>query len=263
MELAPFRFIISIAILLTMILWEFLRPRRSLISSRSYRWSINLGLAALNFIILKLTGWDLARIAADLATESNWGLLNFLEVPYYSHIILSIVLLDFLIYWQHVLFHKVAFFWRLHSVHHSDTDFDTTTAVRFHPLEIILSMVIKVVFILLIGANPFGVLIFEIILNGCALFNHANINLAPQVDRLLRFLVVTPDMHRIHHSTLQIETDSNYGFSISLWDHIFKSHTSEPKTDHPLMRIGLSETPNPLRWNIFKILLMPFRKFES
>jgi len=255
-----YRPLISGGILLFMILWEFFLPRRPLLSKRSYRWRVNLSLAVLNYIILKLIKFDLAYSSSLWVTEKHWGILNIFEFNQFTKLLLTVVTLDLLIYFQHRVFHKIPLLWQLHQVHHSDTDFDTTTAIRFHPLEIILSMLLKITFICLIGADPLGVIIFEITLNGGALFNHANIFIPKNWDRTVRLLIVTPDMHRIHHSSFSIETNSNYGFSTSLWDRIFRTYTDQPKNSHILMKIGLDYLPSPLQFNLNKIILLPFKK---
>lgn len=253
--------LISATILLGMVICEYVRPKRKLESQRSQRWPINLGLALLNFLLLKLTSLDLAISGAQWAQVHNFGLFNMFAFNNIASIILTILVLDLVIYFQHRVFHLVPFFWHYHRVHHSDTDFDTTTAVRFHPIEIIISMFIKIFFILLIGADSLGVLIFEAILNGCALFNHSNFNIPQQVDRWLRMLIITPDVHRIHHSVEMKETNSNYGFSILWWDICFKTYTENPQKSHETMTLGLKEIRSFNDLTFIKLLQMPYEKF--
>jgi sterol desaturase/sphingolipid hydroxylase (fatty acid hydroxylase superfamily) len=168
-----------------------------------------------------------------------------------------VLLLDMVIYWQHRLFHQVPMLWRLHKVHHADLDFDVTTGVRFHPLEILLSMLIKLLAVLLIGPPALAILLFEVLLNGTALFNHANVYIPPSIDRLLRLVVVTPDMHRVHHSSIYVETNSNYGFNLPWWDRMFASYRAQPQDGHTGMHIGLRDIPE--RQTLLRLLLLPFR----
>jgi len=253
------RLSIFISILVIMIAWELIAPRRQLIHSRLQRWSVNFGLSVISTLLLRLTIASVALMAATLVVDYNLGLLNLILLPNGLTFIASIVLLDLAIYGQHRASHQWAWLWRLHKVHHTDLDFDVTTAIRFHPIEILLSMLYKGVCILIIGVNPVAVIVFEIILSSCALFNHSNIRIPLAVDKVIRLLLVTPDMHRVHHSTRQVETDSNYGFSISIWDRLFKTYIDQPKQGHNKMNIGLAQYQFIKDVSIDRLLLMPFK----
>lgn len=257
------RLIASLGIFLIMICWEYFSPRRKLALTRQQRWPINLGLAVLNIAIMRLTIGGLAYLAAIAAIKYNWGLLNWLTTPDWLAIILTLLLLDFAIYLQHIVSHKWPLLWRLHQIHHTDMAFDATTAIRFHPLEIVISMFYKVICIFLIGANPIAVIAFEIILNGAATFNHSNVNIAKGIDEKLRWLIITPDMHRIHHSTIVKETDSNYGFSISCWDRLCGTYTEEPEQPQQAMAIGLKNFTEVSELSFLKLLLLPFKTLKQ
>jgi len=254
------RFTIFAVVLLVMMVWELIAPRRQLTQSRWRRWSANFGLSLLSMIIMRVTIASAALLAAVFASEQHWGLLNLIELPTWLTLALGIVLLDLAIYGQHRASHKWSWLWRLHKVHHTDLDFDVTTAIRFHPIEIILSMCYKVILTLIIGVNPFAVIAFEIILSSCALFNHSNIKLPLALDRIVRLILVTPDMHRVHHSIIQVETDSNYGFSISIWDRIFHSYIDQPKRGHNNMTFGLAHYQHVQDVTMPRLLLMPFKR---
>lgn len=242
-----------------MIFWEYLKPRRKLPVERLVRWRINLGLAAINMLMMRLTVGSAAYLAAVDAEQNHWGLLNQFNLSDSFTIIMSLLFLDFAIYGQHVLSHKWSLLWRIHQVHHSDLAFDATTAIRFHPLEILISMLYKVACIYLIGADAFAVILFEIILNGAATFNHSNIAIPESVDKRLRFLIVTPDMHRIHHSTIRTETDSNYGFSITCWDRLCGTYKAHPKYSQEQMFIGLDYYRDKKVLSFLDLCMMPFR----
>lgn len=250
---------VSAAILLLMMTWEWLRPMRPLSRPRYRRWPINLGLAVLNIAILRVTLGAAAWLAAHWAAEQQLGLFNHLPMPITLTLPLSLLLLDLAIYAQHVAAHRWQWLWRLHQVHHSDLDFDTTTAVRFHPLEILVSMLYKVLWVMVLGAPPLAVMVFEISLNACALFNHGNVSLPTPVERILRWLLVTPDMHRIHHSARPTETDSNYGFSLSCWDRLFKTYCHQSVQPQTEMTIGLNAYRDAHALRLVQLLLMPFR----
>lgn len=222
-------------------LWEGMRPRRPRVIDRWRRWTANIGLFVLNTVALRLV-FPLATIGMALsAVELGWGLFNQLHWPLWIEMILAVVILDLAIYWQHRLSHKIPLLWRLHRVHHADIEFDCTTALRFHTLEILLSMLYKWLVIMLIGPAVIAVLVFEVLLNAMAIFNHANASLPRSMDQWLRRIVVTPDMHRVHHSSIIDETNSNYGFNLSCWDHLFSSYRDQPSLGHKNMRIGLEE----------------------
>ncbi len=249
----------ALGIFFIMICWEYFSPRRKQKIYRKQRWPVNLGLAAINIIIMRLTIGGVAYLSAVNAAENSWGLLNWLAVPEWLAIIVTLLFLDFAIYCQHIVSHKWLTLWHLHQVHHTDLEFDATTAVRFHPLEIIISMLYKALCIYLIGGNPWAVIVFEIILNGAATFNHSNINIPPAIDKKLRWLIITPDMHRIHHSTFPKETDSNYGFSISCWDRLCKTYMAEPRQLQTVMPIGLRPFRRQDELGFMQLLLLPFK----
>lgn len=220
--------------------WEVLAPRRARLHPRRVRWTANLGLVALDALVVRMAFPVAAVGFASLAAERGWGLLNAVALPPWLAIALAVVALDLAIYFQHVMFHAVPLLWRLHRVHHADPDFDVTTGARFHPVEIVLSMGIKLAAIALLGAPVLAVLAFEVILNACAMFNHGNVTLRPGLDRALRRLVVTPDMHRIHHSMAAAEANSNYGFNLAWWDRIFGTYRAEASLPQERMRIGVA-----------------------
>lgn len=249
----------ALGIFFIMISWEVLKPRRTQAIGRKQRWPVNLGLAACNMILMRITIGSLAYLSAVAAADDGWGVLNRLEEPRWLSLLASLLVLDFAVYCQHIVMHKWPLLWRLHQVHHTDLEFDATTAVRFHPLEIVLSMIYKVLCVYLIGADPGAVIAFEIILNGAATFNHGNVNIPPAFDKILRLLIITPDMHRIHHSTLRAETDSNYGFSISCWDRLCKTYIAEPKQSQIAMDIGLKPFRRQKDLGFWQLLLMPFK----
>jgi sterol desaturase/sphingolipid hydroxylase (fatty acid hydroxylase superfamily) len=258
------RFVFFFGSLLLMRLWETLSPCRRLIASKPMRWFSNLGLAVLNTVILRAI-FPLAAVGiAKISTEQSWGLFNLVSFPYWQAVVLSIVGLDLIIYLQHVMFHALPSLWRFHKVHHADRDFDVTTGVRFHPIEILLSMGIKTVAIVLLGAPVAAVLIFEILLNATALFNHGNVSLPPQLDRVLRWFAVTPDMHRIHHSVIPCETNSNFGFNLPWWDYLLGTYRSHSSVSHQDMTIGLSEYQKMLKTEqLHWMLILPFLKTSS
>ncbi len=242
---------------------EFVFPRRARVQSQVKRWTTHWVLLVLYSGMLQLMGLltpvIIAVGAAAYVTTNGIGLFNLFELPLWLEMVLIVLILDWAIWFQHLITHKVPILWRFHRVHHSDRDLDVSSGFRFHPVEIALSMLYKVALVFLLGAPIAAVVIFEVILNGAAMFNHANINLPLKVDRIVRKLVVTPDMHRIHHSDIRAEHDSNYGFSTSIWDHIFRTHTQEPDKGHEGMTIGLrwqDEAPRKLLW----ILKLPFGK---
>lgn len=241
-----------------MALWETASPRRRRDIPRLLRWSGNLGLVAINTALLRVAFPILAVGAAMLAAEQGWGLFNRIELPTWLALLVSVALLDFAVYAQHVIFHFVPWFWRLHRLHHADLDFDVTTALRFHPLEIMLSMVIKLAVVVLLGAPPVAVVVFEILLNAIAMFNHANLRLPESVDRRLRLFIVTPDMHRVHHSVRREETNSNYGFNLSVWDRIFATYRAQPRDGHEAMTIGTEQFRTPRDLWLDRMLVQPF-----
>ena len=220
-------------------LWEWMAPRRVLSVSKLLRWSNNLGLVFLNSFILRILFPAAAVGMAAFANEQGWGLFNYYDVPDAVAIIAAVIVMDFIIYLQHVMVHAIPVLWRLHRVHHADPDYDVTTWARFHPIEIILSMLIKFATIMLLGPAVVAVIIFEVMLNAMAMFNHGNVGLPRGLDTVLRFFVVTPDMHRVHHSVEDDETNSNFGFSLSWWDRLFGTYREQPRAGHENMKIGI------------------------
>jgi len=242
-----------------MALWEIVAPRRALSVSKTVRWANNLGLVFLNSSILRLLFPAAAVGMAALASEQGWGILNYYDVPYLIAVVISVVAMDFIIYLQHVMVHAVPVLWRLHRVHHADPDFDVTTGARFHPIEIILSMLIKFATITVLGPPVIAVVIFEVLLNATALFNHSNVRLNLAFDKLLRLLVVTPDMHRVHHSVEDDEANSNFGFSLPWWDRLFGTYRDQPRAGHDDMTIGIHKYNDPklVSW-LHGMLWLPF-----
>lgn len=240
-----------------MVVWEVAAPRRRQEVPRVLRWSNNMSLVVIDTVILRLSFPILAVGLATLAHENNWGLFNTITIAPWLAIIISIIILDLTIYLQHVLFHAVPGLWRLHRLHHADVEFDVTTALRFHPVEIILSMLIKFAVVGALGAPAVSVLLFEIILNAAAMFNHSNIRIPLAVDRILRLLLVTPDMHRIHHSTNPTETNSNYGFSVPWWDRLLGTYRAQPINGHTKMEIGIEQFRTPRDMRIDRMLIQP------
>jgi len=252
------RLIFFSGIFVIVTLWELLAPRRKLTTSKKVRWISNLTITFLNPLLARLLFPVLAMNMAIMARERGWGLLNNFELPHGLDIVIGIVVLDLAIYLQHVMFHAIPIFWRLHMMHHADLDYDVTTGLRFHPLEIILSMGIKLSVVVVIGPPAAAVLIFEIILNGAAMFNHGNIFLPKSVDRMLRYVIVTPDMHRVHHSVIIRETNSNYGFNLPWWDRLFGTYCDQPAKGHDAMTIGLAQFRDPGKLTLPWLLVLPF-----
>lgn len=241
-------------------LWEVLAPKRALRVSKAYRWASNLGLVVLNTVIVRLL-FPLAAVGlAAFAAENGWGLINHFQVPFWIAAPLAVVAMDCVIWLQHVMVHAVPALWRLHRVHHADLDYDVTTGARFHPLEIILSMLIKFATIVVLGPPVVAVVIFEVLLNATAMFNHGNIRLPQGLDRVLRWLIVTPDMHRVHHSVEDDETNSNFGFNLSCWDRLFGTYRAAPRAGHTGMRIGIRDFTEPREVDrLDGMLWLPFR----
>ncbi|GAA6156451.1 sterol desaturase family protein [Pyruvatibacter sp. HU-CL02332] len=242
------------------ILAEALWPRRDRALGRFQRWTTNGLMTILNTVALRVAVPVLAVGAAGFAQRMDVGLLNMLDVAQWVTVLAAIILLDAAIYAQHLVFHHVPVLWRIHRVHHVDRDIDVTTALRFHPVEILLSMVIKIALVVALGAPPAAVIIFEVLLNGTAMFNHANLRLPLGFDRALRWLIVTPDMHRVHHSVRVPETNSNFGFNLSLWDRLFGTYKDQPDDGHTSMTIGLSEFQDDRPARLGFSLWLPFSK---
>ncbi len=228
-----------LGVFVCMALWEWRRPRRPQTVARAARWPSNLGIVAINTVLVRLV-FPLSAVAwADIIGQHGFGVLHWFSLPGWLAAVTAFVLLDLAIYLQHLLFHSVPMLWRLHRMHHADTEFDVTNGLRFHPLEIMLSMVIKFAAIALLGAPALAVLVFEVVLNATSIFNHANVQLPLALDRQLRKIVVTPDMHRVHHSVLPRETHSNFGFNLPWWDRLFGTYRAQPEQGHLAMQLGL------------------------
>jgi len=243
-----------------MALWEFLGPRREQVIGRAWRWPNNLGVVVVDTLLVRVLFPTTAVGLALLAEAHGFGLFNTLALPVWFAVLASVVILDFAIYLQHVLFHAVPALWRLHRMHHADLEFDVTTGLRFHPIEILLSMIIKLAVVAALGAPALAVLIFEVLLNATSMFNHSNVRMPLWFDRVLRWLVVTPDMHRVHHSWHRRETNSNFGFNFPWWDRLFRTYRAQPEAGHTAMTIGLADYRDPKWLTLQRMLAVPFRK---
>ena len=251
------RLAFSLATFSTMAAWECALPRRDLIEPRRRRWPTNLGLALLNATLLRVLAGGAVVSAAAFAADRGAGLLQWVPVPVWAGWMITVLGLDFAVYLQHVMFHAVPAFWRLHRVHHADLGFDATTGLRFHPIEILVSVGLKSAVVVLLGGVPWAIVAFEILLNASSLFNHGNIAIRGDVDRWLRWFIVTPDMHRIHHSSRVAETNSNFGFSFSFWDRLCGTYRPEPALGQLGLEIGLSEYRKFLQ--LGQLLVLPFQ----
>ncbi len=246
-------------VFIVMALWELLAPRRPLLVPKLMRWSNNLALVVMNSFVLRLLFPAAAVGLAVFADQQGWGIFNYYDVALYISVPICVVFMDGVIYLQHVMVHAIPALWRLHRVHHADPDFDVTTGSRFHPLEILLSMIIKFAVIIVLGPPVLAVIIFEILLNATSMFNHSNAWLNPAIDKYLRLVVVTPDMHRVHHSVDADETNSNFGFSLPWWDRLFGTYRAQPRGGHEAMHIGIHQynKPEQVVW-LHKLLVLPF-----
>lgn len=249
-----------LGVLVLMALWELVAARRELGHSRGRRWLANLGLSVAGSFLVRLIFPAAAMGVALLAERERWGLLNHYHPALAVKVLLSIVVLDLAIYFQHVLFHAVPIFWRLHKVHHTDQDVDASTGIRFHPVEILVSMVIKFAVVAALGPPPVAVVLFAILLNATSIFNHANVRLPRAVERPLRWILVTPDMHRVHHSVEVDESNSNFGFNLPWWDRLFGTYRAQPRAGHLEMELGVSELQRPRARGLVDLLALPFRR---
>ena len=247
------------AVFAVMALWEWAAPRRRLLLRRRARWPGNLGILALDVAVVRLLVPTAAVGVALIAAAHGWGLFHVLALPEWAGIALGVVTLDLVIYTQHVVFHRVPVLWRVHRMHHADVDIDVTTGVRFHPIEILLSMMIKIITVAALGVPAPAVLIFEVLLNATAMFNHSNVALPPRLDRVARWIVVTPQMHQVHHSILRQETDSNFGFNLTWWDRLFGTYRVAPAAGDPAITIGLPLFRGPGESRLLRLLTQPFR----
>lgn len=254
-----FRVVVFAGLLLLLALVEWRWPRNRANPARGRRWPVNLGLGMLNTVLLRLLTPVLAYFVAIWAEDHGVGLFNNLAVPAWLSVVASLLLLDMTIYWQHRLMHVLPWLWRLHRVHHTDVALDVTSGLRFHPLEILFSLAVKVSVVLVLGAPAVAVLVFEVLLSSFSLFTHTNFAIPTGVDRVLRALVVTPDMHRIHHSVLREEHDRNYGFNLSCWDHLFASYRDQPGQSQADLRLGLEQFRQVHEQRFPALLSQPFK----
>src|SRR4051812_21753212 len=249
----------AVGIFLALALWEILCPRRALSIGRAGRWPSNLGVLVLDALLVRLLMPAAAVGMAVIAAQRGWGLLNITPWPAWLEALVGFLALDLAIYAQHVAFHKVPLLWRLHRMHHADLDIDVSTGVRFHPIEIILSMLIKIAIVVLMGVPAVAVIAFEVVLNATSMFNHSNAAMPLWLDRVVRLAVVTPDMHRVHHSIARHETDSNFGFNLPWWDRLFGTYRAQPDAGHDGMTIGLPIFRDPQELRIDRLVTQPFR----
>jgi len=247
-----------LAMLIAMGAVETLWPRRILTARKMHRWFSNVSVSVLSTLLIRLLTPIIPTALAIYCIENGLGLFNLISIPGWLALPISVLILDMIIYWQHVVFHKQQLLWRIHRMHHADTDIDASTGIRFHPIEIAISMIIKLAAIILLGPPVMGVIVFEILLNGCALFNHANVRLPIPTDSVLRLLVVTPDMHRVHHSTDMSEANTNYGFNFPWWDRLFGTYKAQPEMGHDDMKIGLNIFRERSFVRLSKMLTIPF-----
>jgi len=242
-----------------MALWEWWAPRRQLAAGRRPRWPGNLGILAIDILAVRLIAPTAVVGVALVAAERGWGLLPLLGLPYWAALVAGVIALDLTIYGQHVVFHHVPVLWRLHRMHHADLDIDVTTGVRFHPLEILLSLAIKMAAVVTFGVPALAVLIFEVLLNATSMFNHSNVALPPRLEPIARWIVVTPQMHQVHHSVERAETDSNFGFNLPWWDRLFGTYRAKPAAGEERMTIGLPIFRDVAELAIVRLLTQPFR----
>ena len=259
MTVDQIRLSIFLGVLVLMLVLESLIQRHPTVDSKPRRLAINFSLTGFNVLLVKVLLGGAAVGVAHFADEHGWGLLNYLDWPVPLEMVVGIVILDLMIYLQHVVLHMIPFFWRFHKVHHSDLDLDVSSGFRFHPLEILGSMIYKLGLVAALGPSVMTVVVFEAILSGMAMFSHSNIKLPLELDRTLRWLFVTPDMHRIHHSVEVAETNSNYGFNISIWDRLLGTYIHDGKKPQPEIVIGVPEFRTPDQVSLLKLVLMPFR----
>lgn len=252
---------VFLTILIGMAGWELVAPRRPLTANKWQRWLNHFLLTALNTLLLRI-GLPLSVVgAAFIAQERGWGLFAIIPLPAAVEVLGSLLLLDLAIYAQHVAFHKAPLLWRVHLVHHADLDLDVTSGLRFHSIEMLLSALLKIGLVILLGVPVTAVILFEVVLNGAAMFNHSNVRLPDRLDQLLRWVVVTPDMHRVHHSAIPSETDSNYGFNVPWWDYLFGTYRAQPQEGHDGMTLGLSEYRDERQVErLWGILSLPWRR---
>jgi sterol desaturase/sphingolipid hydroxylase (fatty acid hydroxylase superfamily) len=238
---------------------ELIGPQRTQTITRGWRWPNNLGLVVVDTVLVRILFPTTAVGLALIAKAHGLGLFNVVPLPAWIGVVASVILLDLAIYFQHVLFHAVPVLWRLHRMHHADLEIDVSTGLRFHPVEILLSMVIKLAVVIALGAPALAVLLFELLLNATSMFNHSNVRIPERFDGVLRWFVVTPDMHRVHHSILARETNSNFGFNLPWWDRLFGTYRAQPSAGHEVMTIGIDQFRDPRELGLDRMLLQPFR----
>lgn len=255
------RLTVFIGLLIILAVAEFIAPLAERQVSRPYQWFTNISVVIIDTLTLRLAVPVLGVGVAHYANETNFGILNFFEINEWVAFIISLLLLDVLIYGQHVLMHKIPILWRLHRMHHSELGLDVTSAVRFHPIEIIVSMLIKMAFVLIMGIPVAAVIVFETLLNGLALFNHSNLKLPEPLEKFLRHFIITPELHWIHHSEIGQETNSNFGFNLCIWDKIFGTYLDKPTFDYSEMRQGLPEFGYNKSLNIIELIVSPFKNY--
>lgn len=252
------RLVFFFGVLAVVAVWEVIAPRRLLTDNKGRRWFANLSLVVIDTVVVRIFLPVLPAGMAIMAQEHGWGILNIIILPNWIKIILAVVAFDFAIYLQHVMFHFLPILWRLHRMHHTDLDIDVTTGIRFHPVEIIISIGIKLAAVALLGPPVLAVVVFEVVLNATSQFNHGNIRLPIALDKWLRLIVVTPDMHRVHHSIIPRETNTNFGFNLPWWDRLCGTYRPQPEEGHTGMSIGLKEFRNPAKLNLARLLVQPF-----
>ena len=257
------RVLLAVAVFAIMAAWEVFAPRRALVAGRLSRWPSNLGIVLVDALVVRLVVPAAAVGASLYAAGHGIGLFHFLNLRLSVAALLGFVVLDLVIYAQHVVFHHVTWLWRLHRMHHADLDIDVTTGLRFHPFEILISLAIKIAAVLAFGIPPVAVFLFEVALNATSLFNHSNVSMPPWLDRIVRLVLVTPDMHRVHHSILREETDSNFGFNLPWWDRLFRTYRREPQAGHKGMTIGLPIFRDRRELRLDRMLTQPFRSDQT
>ena len=257
------RLFVFAGIFAVMAAWEILAPRREQKLARGARWPSNIGVVVLDTVLVRLV-FPTTAVGLALLTEARgWGLFNALELPIWASVPLAVMVLDLAIYLQHVLFHAVPALWRLHRMHHADLELDVTTGARFHPIEILLSMGIKLGVVAAVGTPAVAVLVFEVLLNATSMFNHSNVRMPARLDQVLRWIVVTPDMHRVHHSIVARETNSNFGFNLPWWDRLFGTYRDQPEAGHEAMTIGIEQFRDPTEQRLDRMLTQPFRDDDT
>jgi len=254
---AAVRLTVFLAVFTAMAVWEIAAPRRRLAAAKASRWFANLCITVINTLLVRLIFVILPVSVSIMARAKGWGLLNMFDMPSWITIVAGVILLDLVMYLQHVMFHIMPPLWRLHLVHHTDIDTDVTTGLRFHSFEIIISTAIRITAVSVIGPHPLAVVIFDIILSSAVMFNHGNVRIPGRGDRALRFAVVTPDMHRVHHSVNVWETASNFGFILSWWDRVFSTYRAQPAAGHDEMKIGLARYRDPNELSLYRLLILP------